>query len=189
MKHVSDRLFYRVFIGAAIFAVIMVALASCATYKKFAKYGDCHTDSAASYCASKFPVKVETVTNTITKEGTPWIKEVPGETVYINCDSAIASAWDEAARKHIGVQCPPSKIIYKTDTVCRTVIKTEENTARVAYLQNQLDAQTKLSEKYKAGEDSSRALATKEGIALGLLALTLGISGYFHLKNSFKKIV
>lgn len=189
MKYWSDKTFLKAIMAISFVIMIMMFMTSCTTYKKFQRYGDNHTDSAASYCASRYPVKVETIINTVTKEGKPVIQQIPGETVYINCDSAIASAWDEASRKHIGVQCPPSKIIHTTDTVYKEVTKVEENTAKVSYLQQQLENQTKLSEKYKAGEDSNRKIATREGIALAALVIALIVSLYFHVKNSFKNIV
>jgi len=132
--------------------IILLLCNSCKTATLL--YLDKHPEKLAELCASKFPVKTDSISvdsTAITQgserketETTPVAQPVP---FVFNCDSAVAAA--RAAGKNDGMfsincpPCPPSTktTVYKTDTVHKwhTTFVTKENTAAVALVQSKYD--------------------------------------------------
>jgi len=144
------------FICAAL-AMALFSVVGCTTARKATNYFNNHEDTAAGYCAVKFPVKTFTKTVIKTVAGKPDTVTVAGETVYADCSEAVISALDEAARKHVAVKCPPTKVITKTETVYVHDTTVAENTSlarawELKYYATAGDLKTMTSERdgYKA---------------------------------------
>ena len=164
-----------------IIAYSLLAMTGCTTARKATNYFNNHEDTAAGYCAVKYPVKTFTKTVTHTVQGKSDTVTVPGETVYADCSEEVIKALDNAARSHVAVKCPPTKIISKHDTTYVHDTTVSENTAQLRACQlkqneieSYLQATIKEREKYKADKRTwqGRALWTW-GILLLLIIVAI----------------
>jgi len=173
-----------------IFALTMLVLSglfSCTTARKATNYFNNHEDTAAGYCAVKYPVKTFTKTVIKTVAGKPDTVTVAGETVYADCSEAVISALDEAARKHVAVKCPPTKVITKTETVYVHDTTVAENTSlarawELKYYATAGDLKTMTSERdgYKAASSKHLWWALWTWIAIVL---------FFIVRELWRKII
>jgi len=125
----------------------MVMLAGCYTQQKAADQMDkAHSRYeliAAGKCANWYPIKIDTVAGeTKYLPGRPI--EVPGPTVYVNCDSIKANPGNTNTSK-VPANCPPSTL--RVDTILRPYYITKENTAAKKELEIKLQNSEKSSEK------------------------------------------
>lgn len=97
------------------------------------------------YCAERFPVKIH---DSIVERYLPGrIDTIPGETVYMNCDSVIEAIKSAKVKgdttKPISskrVPCPPCPPSTKqVDTVDKYITKTVDNTAMIALQSRRAD--------------------------------------------------
>jgi hypothetical protein len=155
-----------------IFSILMlVTMASCYTQQKAAEQMDKahsrHEIVAAGKCANWYPVRIDTTQGpTQYLPGIPY--QVPGPTVYGNCDSIMkaiaamkaAGIKDIPDGTRVPVNCPPSTV--RVDTVKQNVYIVQENTAalREANLKQQA---------------SEKASQNKNGI-IGALAVLFALA-------------
>jgi hypothetical protein len=94
---------------------LVLLLGSCTTLHKSVRYLDAHQKEAAEYCAQKFPV-METIT-------------VKTDTLYTEILLAGDSVECPPATLPKKVKCPDVR--FKGKTITETIIKVQENTAKV----------------------------------------------------------
>lgn len=126
--------------------LVLVTLAGCYTQQKAADQMDkAHNRYeliAAGKCANWYPVRIDTVAGeTKYLPGIPM--EVPGPTVYVNCDSIKANPGNTNTSK-VPADCPPSTL--RVDTVFKPYYITKENTAAKRALELKLQKSEKSSE-------------------------------------------
>jgi hypothetical protein len=98
-----------------LYFLLVLLLGSCTTLEKSTRYLDAHQKEAAEYCAQKFPI-AETIT---TKTDTLY-QEILLSGDSVDCPISIAPK---------KVKCPDVR--FKEKTITETIIKVQENTAKV----------------------------------------------------------
>jgi len=174
----------------AIIALSAMIAAGCTTEKRFILYQSKEPVKAAGHCAVWYPVKDSVAPPKIKYIPGP-VVYVPGEKVYANCDSIIALNKKNEANGLPDVDmskvpcppCPPST--FQHDTVNVEILHYIENTAKMTYLQGQLDKANKDRDKYKDKFEEWRKKALySDGILLFLFLATIL---YFYLKLKKKE--
>lgn len=129
--------------------ILSILFASCSSLKHDQRnLGKIHYRNPQlleGYCAERFPVKIHDSVVEKYLPGKPII--IPGETVYMNCDSAIEAIKTAKTKgdttKPINskrVPCPPCPPSTKqVDTVDKYITKTVENTAMIALQSRRAD--------------------------------------------------
>jgi hypothetical protein len=168
-------------------AMLILALTSCTTARKATNYFNRHEDTAAGYCAVKYPVKTFTKTIIKTVAGKPDTVTLQGETVYADCSEAVILALDEAARKHVGVKCPPTKVITIRDTLFTHDTTVEENTALARAWELKYYAITSDLKTMTADRDKNKGEKQRwRGLALwtwGIILILLIIAAFRFFKR------
>jgi hypothetical protein len=186
MKH--PKRFRSIFIPCLIIAVgvICTMLNSCksAKIRHATTTFDRYAMDGAKYCLSKYPAKERIVRGkpVFTKGRTDTVT-LDGETVYINCDSAIASAWDEAGKKHVGLKCPSVVNINHFDTIAihdSTYVLDGKEMAIKDSIVSQVQA--RYDKCYSAKET-----VTKWAIGEGVLLLLLALYGAWRMYSSSQR--
>lgn len=114
--------------------ILCLLLASCSSLKHDQRaLGKIHYRNPQlleGYCAERFPVKIH---DSIIEKYLPGrIDTFPGETIVVNCDSAI-----KVQTKYVKVPCPPS--VKRIDTIYKQVNRIVENTAMIAVQSRRAD--------------------------------------------------
>lgn len=169
------------FCWACIFALIVLALASCFPNKKFAKAVntfDSEPEKAAWYCATKFPVKDTVI----------YRDSVSFDTVY-----EIDSYYDTTTIHDtvVQVKTSPAKVVVKTVYKIKEVVR--ENTAKVQALQLSLANATNLIAKREdeiskcyEGTAHWKGLAKKR---FWWLLIAVGAAGGWVLRKPLLKLI
>ncbi len=176
--------------------LLMVAFSGCTTARKATNYFDKHQDTAAGYCAVKFPIK--TSTKTVTKYMPGKTILVPGETVYMdyNCDSAVKAQMDLFVAngqkgtnqkgtnpKYIKIPVPVYERV-DTNSIVETIIKESSSKLfianhKIAVITHDLSAQTAETNKYKDSTSNWRGRALWTWGVLLVLLIGLVALKYF----------
>ncbi len=112
-----------IFLWLLLAAAMSVIMFACTPQKRLARMAHKNPLAAAIVCADMFPVKesvevrYDTVSNTL---------YMPGEVMYVDCDSAKAHRQD-TGRLVVRIPCPPMQLI--TRLVTKDSIVRVENTA------------------------------------------------------------
>lgn len=121
-------------------AVVLVSLTACNTEKRASRrmsnLADGHPTVATSFCATRYPVKVETTHTIEFREGktdTLWQAE------YIDCDTVIGETRI--------VKVPYPVQICSKDTIIERTTEVQENTAKIEALERK-NAQAEASAKH-----------------------------------------
>ena len=150
-----------------ILILLAVILVGCSGLKetKSRNYYLSHKDKLAELCASEYPIETKYIKgDTIVK-----VKEVKGETVFVDCPDGTKK------------ECPENKTIYKTIYQTDTIVKS--NTAlerKLQYRINDLEADNTLLVKEKIKLENYLKQANKESSQkdwiIGGLLFALGIA-------------
>lgn len=130
----------------------------------------------AGKCATWYPVKERIVSKIVVKRGDTVMQEVPGQTIYVDCDSAVRSTLDFASKKRIAVYAPATYNTVRIDTVFKVDSVIVENTARVAHLTELLRKKTSEADSYEIKFHTWRKWAIG-GFCVAVLFIFLFIGG------------
>lgn len=152
--------------------ILLIFLASCGVQhqeKKFVLFHDRHDDIAVKYCAKWYPIKdsiyevpyyipsVDTIT-------------LPGEPIYVNCDSVYIAALDEASKHGTKLSIPKIQV--------PTNIKLVHDTIRLESIHYQTDTKQLTALNIKYNDQSERLSVSKSKLTSSRI---FGAVGWFGL--------